>query len=52
MNFSILFLQAMALVDLPDDAYRYFVCIEPGVVSRWLDLRPGEQVTLSQELFE
>jgi len=44
--------KARSMADLPDDAYQHFVCIEPGVVSRWVDLRPGEQVTLSQELFE
>lgn len=42
--------KAKALADLPDDAYRHYVCIEPGLVTRWIDLQPGENATLEQVL--
>lgn len=42
--------KARSMADLPDDAFNSFVCIEPGLVSKWTDLRPGEQVILTQQL--
>lgn len=42
--------KARAIADLPDDAFNRFVCVEPGLVTEWVDLKPGEQLTLSQYL--
>lgn len=42
--------KARAIADLPDDAFNRFVCVEPGLVTGWADLQPGDQLTLSQQL--
>lgn len=42
--------KARSIADLPDDAFNRFVCVEPGLVTGWADLQPGEQLTLSQYL--
>lgn len=42
--------KAKSLADLPDLAYKNFVCVEPGIVQGWITLCPGESLTLSQIL--
>lgn len=38
------------IVDLPDDAYRHYVCIEPAVIEKPVSLAPGVQWKSSQRL--
>lgn len=42
--------KSTALVDMPNDGYLNFLCVEPGVVQGWTDLLPGECLSLNQEL--
>eukprot|EP00939_MAST-03C_sp_MAST-3C-sp1_P000116 g116.t1 len=38
------------LSDLNDDGYKYFVCVEPGIVSHVHTVKPGGTLELSQEI--
>lgn len=42
--------KARALADLGDDDYLRYVCIEPGTVSEFVVVPPGQTLTLSQTL--
>ena len=42
--------KAAALVDLGDDDYKNFVCIEPGTTTDWVCVPPGDVLTLMQTL--
>jgi D-hexose-6-phosphate mutarotase len=42
--------KSRALADLDDDAYLRYVCIEPGTVSDFVVVPPGETLTLTQTL--
>eukprot|EP01038_Epipyxis_sp_PR26KG_P004887 gene4887-6845_t len=39
-----------SIADLPNDAYHSFLCIEPGLVSKWFSLKPSDVIILSQQL--
>lgn len=39
-----------AMGDMDDDAYKHYVCIEPGTVADWVVLNEGEQLTLACDL--
>lgn len=42
--------KAKGLADLDDDAYLYFVCVEPGAVAKWVTVPPQGSMKLSQRL--
>ena len=42
--------KAVALVDLGDDDYKNFVCIEPGTTTDWVCIQPDDVLTLKQTL--
>jgi len=42
--------KATALADMDDDGYERFVCVEPGTVSQWVTVQPGNSLVLSQSL--
>ena len=39
-----------ATSDLDDDAYKHYVCIEPGMVSDWATVAPGQTLELSKTM--
>jgi D-hexose-6-phosphate mutarotase len=42
--------KSRALADMDDSGYLSFVCVEPGVVSEYVTVAPGEALNLSQML--
>jgi glucose-6-phosphate 1-epimerase len=42
--------KARSLADLNDDAYLSYVCVEPGLVIKPIEVQPGQSVTLRQLL--
>ena len=39
-----------ATADLDDDAYQYYVCIEPGTIDQWVKVIPGATLTLTKTI--
>lgn len=42
--------KAKALVDLGDEDYTVFLCLEPGTTSEWVAVKPNDSLTLTQVL--
>jgi glucose-6-phosphate 1-epimerase len=42
--------KSKALADMDDEGYLSFVCVEPGVVSEYVTVAPGEALNLTQRL--
>jgi glucose-6-phosphate 1-epimerase len=40
--------KAKGLSDVPDEGFHSFVCIEPGVVQDWVQLKPSDEIVLTQ----
>jgi len=42
--------KSISIADLGVDQYKNFVCVEPGVVNQWYNLKPAHSLELTQIL--
>jgi hypothetical protein len=43
--------KSSTMADLDKDGYLHFVCVEPGVVSDWLDIDVSQSLSITQTLY-
>lgn len=38
------------MIDLPDDGYKHYVCVEPGVIEKLTELKPHSEFIISETI--